>query len=231
MSQSSPVQPPTPAVALIAPTIDESAVVRVPGPRQDAPLVVLLHGLGSHERDLVGLTPFLPTDFRYVSLRGIYAYGQGYAWMDWPLDPEDPTSVETSAAAVARWIAAQDAPVVGAIGFSQGACLALQLLRQDPQALDWIVQLSGFPFPAPLPGDAALAEASPRALWGHGGLDPHFGPEREDAIRAFMHAHFTLEEERRPSHGHAVDEVELRAIAAFLQRRADERADAAGTGS
>lgn len=222
MSQPSAEQ--TPAVELIAPTIDESAVVRVPGPRRDAPIVILLHGLGSHERDLVGLAPHLPTDFRYVSLRGIFRYVQGYAWMDWPLDPSDPTSLETSAAAVETWIGQQDAPVVGAIGFSQGGFLGLQLLRRNPRALDWIVQLSGAPFPAPMPGDAALAELAPRALWGHGGLDPHFDPEREDAVRGFMRAHFTLEEERRPYLGHAVDEVELRAIASFLQRRADERA-------
>ena len=75
-----------------------------------------------------------------------------------------------------------------------------------------------------MPGDAALAEVKPPALWGHGGLDPLFDEDREQRVREYMRAHTTLEEERRPHLGHAVDEVELRAIAAFLQRRADERA-------
>ena len=218
---STPMNPP---VELIAPEIDETAVVRMGSREPDAPIVLLLHGLGSHERDLTGLVPYLPPSFAYASLRGIYRYVQGYAWLESDIDPAATEKIQTSAAAVETWIAQQTAPVVGAIGFSQGGILGLQLLRRDPHALDWIVQLSGAPFPAAMPGDAALAEVKPPALWGHGGLDPLFDEDRELRVREYMRAHTTLEEERRPHLGHAVDEVELRAIAAFLQRRADERA-------
>ncbi|MFC5298343.1 MAG: alpha/beta hydrolase [Brachybacterium tyrofermentans] len=213
-------------VELICPAIDEDAVVRVDpqgSSPEGKPVVILLHGLGSHEEDLTGLVSFLPADFTYASLRGIYRYVQGYAWFEMPVDPAGPEAIQTSAAAVEAWIAGQASQgirVAGAIGFSQGGALALQLLRRDPHALEWIVQLSGFPFPAPMPGDAALAEVAPPALWGHGGMDPHFDPEREEAVRAFMREHTRTEEESRPHLGHAVDEVELRAIAAFLQRRA-----------
>ena len=218
---STPMNPP---VELIAPEIDETAVVRMGSREPDAPIVLLLHGLGSHERDLTGLVPYLPPSFAYASLRGIYRYVQGYAWLESDIDPAATEKIQTSAAAVEAWIAQQSAPVVGVIGFSQGGILGLQLLRRDPHALDWIVQLSGAPFPAAMPGDAALAEVKPPALWGHGGLDPLFDEDREQRVREYMRAHTTLEEERRPHLGHAVDEVELRAIAAFLQRRADERA-------
>ena len=210
-------------VELISPHLDESAVVR--GGAQDAPIVLLMHGLGSDERDLSGLVPFFPPVFEYVSVRGIFRYVQGYAWFDMPLDPDRPEAIEASAAAVEEWIAAQDRPVVGAIGFSQGGAVALQLLRRDPHALRFVVNLSGFPFPAAMQGDTALAEVRPPALWGHGGMDPLYDPEREQAVREFMSAHTALEEERRPQLGHAVDELELRAVAAFLQRRA---ADADG---
>ncbi|MGO1226978.1 MAG: alpha/beta hydrolase [Brachybacterium sp.] len=222
-------------IELIATRIDEDAALRSTGAGTDTdtgadslvepPIVLLLHGLGSHEGDLAGLVPYLPPHFTYVSLRGIYSYVQGYAWFEMPVDPERPESLQTSAAAVEAWIAAQSAPVVGAIGFSQGGALALQLLRRDAKALGFVVNLSGFPFPAAMPGDAALAEAAPPALWGHGGMDPHFDAEREEQVRTFMSAHTRLEEERRPYLAHAVDEIELRAIAAFLQRRADEHRD------
>lgn len=205
-------------VELISPHLDESAVVR--GGAQDAPIVLLMHGLGSDERDLASLVPFLPPVFEYVSVRGIFRYVQGYAWFDMPLDPDRPEAIEASSAAVEEWIAAQDRPVVGAIGFSQGGAVALQLLRRDPHALRFVVNLSGFPFPAAMQGDTALAEVRPPALWGHGGMDPLYDPEREQAVREFMGAHTALEEERRPQLGHAVDEIELRAVAAFLQRRA-----------
>lgn len=205
-------------VELISPHLDESAVVR--GGAQDAPIVLLMHGLGSDERDLAGLVPFLPPVFEYVSVRGIFWYVQGYAWFDMPVDPGRPEAIEASSAAVEEWIAAQDRAVVGAIGFSQGGAVALQLLRRDPHALGFVVNFSGFPFPAAMRGDAALAEVRPPALWGHGGMDPLYDSEREQAVREFMSAHTALEEERRPQLGHAVDEVELRAVAAFLQRRA-----------
>lgn len=213
-----------PPVELIAESIDETAVVRMGSTAPDAPIVLLLHGLGSHERDLTGLVPYLPPTFAYVSLRGIYRYVQGYAWLESDIDPAATEKIQASAAAVEAWIAAQQVPVVGVIGFSQGGILGLQLLRRDPRALEWIVQLSGAPFPAPMPGDQALAQVKPPALWGHGGMDPLFDEDRERRVRDFMTAHTTLEEERRPHLGHAVDEVELRAIASFVQRRADERA-------
>ncbi|ACU86913.1 predicted esterase [Brachybacterium faecium DSM 4810] len=212
-----------PPFTLLSPRIDEDAVVRsepAPTAAQDAPIVLLLHGLGSHEHDLAGLVPHLPEDFRYVSLRGIHAYGPGYAWFEMPIDPQRPEAIDPAAAAVETWIAAQSEPVVGAIGFSQGGLLALHLLRRDARALDFVVNLSGVPFPAPLPGDAALAAARPPVLWGHGGRDPLFGGEIEEMTREFLSTHTQLEEERRPELGHAVDEVELRALAAFLRRRA-----------
>ena len=205
-------------VELISPHLDPSAVVR--GGAKDAPIVLLMHGLGSDERDLASLVPFLPPVFEYVSVRGIFRYVQGFAWFDMPVAPDRPEAIEASSAAVEEWIAAQDRPVVGAIGFSQGGAVALQLLRRDPHALRFVVNLSGFPFPAAMQGDTALAEVRPPALWGHGGMDPLYDPEREQAVREFMGAHTALEEEHRPQLGHAVDEIELRAVAAFLQRRA-----------
>ena len=72
------------SVELISPHLDQSAVVR--GGAQDAPIVLLMHGLGSDERDLASLVPFLPPVFEYVSVRGIFRYVQGYAWFDMPLD-------------------------------------------------------------------------------------------------------------------------------------------------
>lgn len=210
------------SVHLIAPEIDDAAVVRMGSTAPDAPIVLLLHGLGSHERDLTGLVPYLPPGFAYVSLRGIYAYVQGYAWLDADIDPARPDELQTSAAAVETWIAEQSAPVVGAIGFSQGGMLALQLLRRDARALDWVIQLSGAPFPAPMPGDAALAEVRPPALWGHGELDPLFDAARTKAVREFMSACTELTEVSRPQLGHAIDGPELTEIAAFAQRRFDE---------
>ena len=210
-------------VELISRHLDESAVVR--GGDQSRPLVLLLHGLGSDERDLASLVPFLPPVFEYVSLRGIYRYVQGYAWFAMPPDRALPVEADPAAEAVEEWIAAQDRPVVGAIGFSQGGLLALHLLRRDADRLDFVVNLSGWPSPEALPDDAALAARRPPVLWGHGGADPLYDEASEAQVREFLTAHTALEEERRPHLAHAVDEIELRAVASFLHRRAEAIVD------
>lgn len=204
-----------------------------PGPSDR--VVLLLHGLGSHEEDLIGLAPALPRGLVYGALRGVFACGGGYAWLNPPpLVPADSAMLEESASALEAWIAglegrpAGGAParpgprVVGAIGFSQGAMLSLQLLRQDASALEWVVQLSGAPFPTPMPGDAALAAAQVPALWGHGGVDPLFDPEREDQVRQWMRAHTTLTEELSPYLGHGIDEQVLAAVVRFVEARLRE---------
>lgn len=45
-----------------------------------APLVVLLHGRGSNERDIIGLARHLPQSAAYVAVRAPIAEGGGFAW-------------------------------------------------------------------------------------------------------------------------------------------------------
>jgi phospholipase/carboxylesterase len=204
--------------------IDEESVrwfPHLPGPEDR--VVLLLHGLGSDQEDLRSLAPLLPREFVYVSLRGIFASGAGYAWLPAPpVDPSSPEMLEESAGAVQRWIAGTvPGQVVGAIGFSQGAMLALQLLREHPEGWAWVVQLSGAPFPAPLPRDEDLAARRPPAFWGHGGVDPLFDPETEREVRSWMDAHTALVEERSEPLGHGIDEQVLSAAIRFLEVQGD----------
>ena len=46
----------------------------------DAPLVVLLHGRGSDEADIIALADHLPDDLAYAAVRAPIAEGGGYAW-------------------------------------------------------------------------------------------------------------------------------------------------------
>ena len=45
-----------------------------------SPLVVLLHGRGSHEGDIIGLAPHLPEGPAYAAVRAPIGEGGGYAW-------------------------------------------------------------------------------------------------------------------------------------------------------
>jgi phospholipase/carboxylesterase len=103
----------------------------------EAPLVVLLHGRGSHEREIIGLVDVLPEGPVYAAVRAPIAEEGGYAWfatrgIGRPL-PESP-----------RWtmdwfrdrldaVAPAGRPVV-LIGFSGGAAFAFAggLLLDEP---------------------------------------------------------------------------------------------------
>lgn len=200
----------SPEYTLLSETIDESAIV-ASGP-EDAPIVLLLHGLGSHERDLTSMVPHLPRAFRYVSLRAIYAYGPGYAWFELGT-----TDVDAATTALEQWIDGKN--VIGAIGFSQGGLMALQLLRRGH--LRFVANLSGWPLPVPQPKDAALAENPLPVFWGHGGQDPFYDEASTAAIREFLTAHTDLTEVDRPMMGHAVDQVEFAELLAFMQAQSD----------
>jgi phospholipase/carboxylesterase len=202
--------------------VDDGAVrffPHLPGPEDR--VVLLLHGLGSDEDDLLSLAPQLPRDVVYASLRGVHACGQGYGWLQPPpLDPSAPGMLEESAHAVETWIDARlSARPVGAIGFSQGGILALQLLRRDLAALDWAVNLSGEPYPTTMPTDDALAARRPPVLWGHGGRDPLYDDAQETGIRAWLRAHTDLVEVRSPQLGHGIDALVLEAVVGFVHDR------------
>ncbi len=46
----------------------------------NAPLVVLLHGRGSNQADIIGLADHLPDGAAYAAVRAPIAEGGGYAW-------------------------------------------------------------------------------------------------------------------------------------------------------
>jgi phospholipase/carboxylesterase len=50
------------------------------GDRESETLVVLLHGRGSNEADIIALADHLPTGPSYVAVRAPIAEGGGFAW-------------------------------------------------------------------------------------------------------------------------------------------------------
>ena len=71
---------------------------RDPAESPEAPLLVLFHGFGSNEQDLMGLVPQLPQDFVVASVRAPLAQPPGYSWF--PLYDEEAFGPEAIRAAV-----------------------------------------------------------------------------------------------------------------------------------
>jgi phospholipase/carboxylesterase len=102
----------------------------------NAPLVVLLHGRGSDEQAIIGLSELLPEGPAYAAVRAPIAEGGGYAWF---ANRGIGRPIAESLAATITWfrgwldeIAPAGRPVV-LIGFSGGAAAAGGLILDDPQ--------------------------------------------------------------------------------------------------
>lgn len=184
------------------------------------PLLVLLHGYGSHEGDLAGLAPYLPAGFDWVSLRApIGIAPNGFAWF--PIStPGRPDAAPVIAAtdAVLQWLDANVDPAtpVVPLGFSQGGLMVTQLLRQAPERFAAGVVLAGFVLDAALPGDEILAETKPPVFFGHGDADQVISAETTARISAWLPRHSTLTEKIYPGLPHSISGEELADVSEFL---------------
>jgi len=202
--------------------IDRDAVqwTRDPSERDGTPLLVAMHGVGSNERDLLGLAPALPPAWTIASLRAPMPWGQGHSW--YPLGtPGSPAlgPVDESVAEVLAWIdsVAAGHPRVGLLGFSQGGSMALQLLRARPSGFAFAVSLSGFVVPGVTDDrDAAVAAVRPRVFLGHGDLDPVIPAEATTRTQVWAAANTTVTDRTYAGLPHAVSAAELADVAAFI---------------
>lgn len=195
----------------------------------DRPLVLLLHGYGSNEADLAGLTPHLPKHYRYVSLRGPIALAGGFAWF--PLRMQDgtivPSGEQAAVEAVANWCRANQLAPVGVVGFSQGGVLALELLRDAAlDSLEWAAVLSGFVISpdsateAEDARDASLAARRPAVFWGRGGRDAVIPAALVAQTLAWLPAHSTSRVELYPELPHSVSLEELADLSEWMLAQA-----------
>lgn len=143
--------------------------------------LVVLHGYGADERDLLSIGPELDPGLRVVSLQAPIALPWGgRAWFNLRQSPTgfawEPAEVlaahEQALAAIER-VAAEDKRPPLLLGFSQGACMALMTALVRPGTVRGVLSLSGVP-----PRLPEALRAKPDALKGlpvfaaHGTQDP-----------------------------------------------------------
>ena len=120
-----------------------------------APLVVLLHGRGSHEGEMLALADRLPSGPAYAAIRGPIVEGSGYAWF---VNRGIGRPVESSLRMVTGWVrgwlddVAPDGRPVILTGVSGGAAFAGGRLLADPARYTGAAILYGtLPFDAGVP--------------------------------------------------------------------------------
>jgi phospholipase/carboxylesterase len=120
-----------------------------------APLVVLLHGRGSNEREILTLSGHLPPDFSYAAVRAPIAEGGGFAWFaNRGIGRPVAASLRITMDWFRGWldtVALPGRPVV-LVGFSGGAAFAGGLLLDAPARYAGAAILYGtLPFDAGVP--------------------------------------------------------------------------------
>ena len=147
---------------------------------EGAPLLLLLHGYGANEEDLLGLASYLDARLVCVSARAPYAldFG-GFAWFN----------IEVVAEGVRFAFAEAEEPLVQVLslvdalrrehrpdrvfiaGFSQGASMALAAALKRPRDFAGVIALSGLCCPEMLPQDRASVQGL-KVFMSHGRFDP-----------------------------------------------------------
>ncbi|HET8550566.1 MAG TPA: alpha/beta fold hydrolase [Bryobacteraceae bacterium] len=210
-------------------------LVRRPAERNQAspPSVILLHGVGSNERDLFGLAPELDPRLFIVSARGPLTRSPGsYAWFPVQFTPTgfliDEDEAENSRLLVLRFtgeIVAEyglDPRRVFLMGFSQGCIMSLYAALTEPERFRGVVGMSGRLLP-----QAVTKMAPADRLRGfpilvvHGTEDTTIGIDYGRSIREQLGKLPVDLEYREYPMGHWVSSASLAHAKAWLTRHVD----------
>jgi phospholipase/carboxylesterase len=197
--------------------IDPATVMWSAPERQRAgrPLLVLLHGLGSHEGDLFSLGPYLPLGPVLAAVRAPLPHGPGFAW--YPPDERFAEHADAAAIALLEWIDTLEFDSIGLLGFSQGGAIATQLLRHRPRFFRYAVNLGGFVMPDENPGDEELARVAPPVFWGRGTADAVIPASLVDYTQQWLPLHTTMTERIYEGLAHSVNGQELQDVQEFIR--------------
>ena len=126
------------------------------------PILILLHGVGSNERDMAALAPAMDPRFLVIAARSPLTIGpDAYAWFHVRFTEQGPAinaaEAETGWKALAQFIREVaekyngDSARVYVAGFSQGGIMALTALLTEPDLVAGAVCMSGRLLPDVLP--------------------------------------------------------------------------------
>ncbi len=139
-------------------------------PAEGGVLLVMLHGYGSNEQDLVGLAPHLDSRFLTISVRAPLSLDfNAYAWF--PLEVSESGIVPHYEKAQAACVQVRELVAelkreyavdrVFLLGFSQGASMSVAVGLADPGAFAGVASLSGFCVPEMMPKERESVDGLP----------------------------------------------------------------------
>ncbi len=215
------------------------AITRPPRETQTTPppLLLLLHGFGSNEHDLMGLAPYLDARCTIASVRAVYDLGFGYAWyylygMPGNLQHDDESRARSLemltdyvASAPARF--GTDPQQVYLLGFSQGAVMSLNVALTAPHLVAGVIALSGYLDDMVVPRVETEQLHNLHALIVHGTLDNLIPVAGSRKVHAFLRRTPAKVVYHEYPIDHGIHPDSLDVIGGWLKDRIDARQGAA----
>ena len=190
----------------------------------DARLVaILLHGRGASAEDILGLA----SDLRLTDVAYLAPQAAGNTWYPYsfltPMDKNEPSlssALGTVAAQVAHLGERGISPDrVALMGFSQGACLALEYAARHARRYACVAAFSGGLIGPPgTPRDYAGSFDGTSIFLGCSDIDPHIPLERvKESAEVCRRMGATVDERIYPGMGHTVNVDEMTSVRAMLR--------------
>lgn len=193
------------------------------------PTLILVHGRGSNEDDLLGLAPHLDPRFHFVSVRApfLFPYG-GFMWYDSSvIGKPEPKQFFESLNLLTTFI--EDLPKkhpvdpkrIFLFGFSMGSIMSLATALTRPELVRAVVAHSGYVPEAEKLNYRWSGQQQTEYFLAHGTEDPvipvHFG-RRSDELMKKTNAKYIYKE--YPI-GHTISDESLADISRWLSERLD----------
>ena len=182
--------------------------------QQESPVLLLLHGYGSNEEDLVGLAPHLNPNLVSVSVRAPHELPFGrFAWfnIEWAEDgirfdyDQAHESLQQVAALVDQIRQDLDPSGIVIAGFSQGASMALAMGLDRPDAFLGVAVLSGLCGEELMPSNPESVRGLP-VFMSHGCQDDMISIEQVRAAKPLLDAYpVDLTYREYETMGHTID--------------------------
>jgi len=200
----------------------QPAVRAGPPLSEAAAAMIMVHGRGASSRDMLALAAqFARRDFAYIAPQAVHGSWYPHTFLG-PLELNEPalsSGLEVLSNLVEE---AVDAGVLGerlmVLGFSQGACLALEYAARNPRRMGGLVGLSGGLIgpPGMLREYAGSLDGTPVFL-GCSDVDPYIPLERvEESAAVFRRLGGDVTERIYPGMGHTVNRDEVDEIGRMM---------------
>jgi len=191
------------------------------------PTILALHGRGSNESDLIGLAPYLPKNFLWISPRGTFTLGpNSFEWFQiTQIGKPDLTRLANALNILDTFIdeIIANYPVdknkLYLLGFSQGSIMSMSYTLTKPQRVAGVIAQSGYiPHESGLQIDEAGVKNKPFILT-HGIQDPMLPVDWARRSRDTLQKLETNLEYHEFNMGHQVSEESLAVINNWLEKQ------------